>query len=138
MRFVVKGTVRGKQRPRVTMAGGHARAYTPAKTKAYEDAIRAAYIDAGGTKLEGPVSVHVDVFRALPKSKPKSLVSEPDMFKPDGDNVLKCVLDALSGTAFHDDSQVVILSVIKRPRTRCEERIEVSVRPVSQRTVRSR
>ena len=36
--------------------------------------------------------------------------------KPDADNVAKLVLDAINGTAFVDDSQVVSLSVAKRSR----------------------
>lgn len=33
--------------------------------------------------------------------------------KPDMDNVVKIVLDALNGFAWHDDAQVVDLSVMK-------------------------
>jgi Holliday junction resolvase RusA-like endonuclease len=34
--------------------------------------------------------------------------------KPDADNVAKIVLDALNGSAFCDDAQVVHLQVLKR------------------------
>lgn len=33
--------------------------------------------------------------------------------KPDIDNITKCVLDALNGIAYHDDSQIVRLTVEK-------------------------
>lgn len=135
MEFIVKGKVQGKARPRVTMRNGKAHAFTPDKTKEYEADILAAFLAAGGKKVKGPVCVHVETFRALPKSRPKKVVSEPDTFKPDGDNVLKCVLDALNGYAFDDDSQAVMLSVIKWPRTRCDEHIRVHVCPIKQRTV---
>lgn len=132
MEFTVHGKVHGKARPRVTFRGGKARAYTPKITGDYEAHIRAAYLAAGGGKLKGPVMVAVETFRALPKSKPKKIESEADTFKPDGDNVLKIVLDALNGVAYDDDSQVVMLSIIKWPRTRCEEHMRVHVSRVSQ------
>lgn len=132
MEFIVEGKVQGKARPRVTMRGGHARAYTPQKTKDYEGMIRYAYLAAGGKMLDGPVMVAVETFRSLPKSRPKKIESEPDVYKPDGDNVLKAVLDALNGVAYEDDSQVVMLSIIKWPRTRCDEHIRVHVEKVKQ------
>lgn len=45
---------------------------------------------------------------------------EPDVVRPDADNVAKLVLDALNGAAWEDDTQVVSLSVVKRDRTRRE------------------
>ncbi len=33
--------------------------------------------------------------------------------KPDGDNILKVVLDALNGLAYDDDKQVVKMGIIK-------------------------
>lgn len=53
--------------------------------------------------------------------------SEPDIFKPDVDNIAKNVLDALNGVAFTDDRFVVSLLIEKRPRTRCEEHIYIEV-----------
>lgn len=124
VRFVVQGPVMGKPRPRVNRNG---RVWTPAKFKNYEKAIAKAYVDAGGEKLEGPVSVKVRTFRAMPKSRPKRLETEEDAFKPDADNILKIVLDALNGVAFHDDSQVVRVLCAKMPRERREEYLEVEV-----------
>ena len=34
--------------------------------------------------------------------------------KPDADNIAKIILDALNGTAYHDDAQIVQLSVRKQ------------------------
>lgn len=69
----------------------------------------------------------MDVCRALPKSRPKKVESEPDTIKPDCDNVGKIVLDALNGVAYDDDGQVTCLLVVKHDRTRTDERIEVSI-----------
>lgn len=67
--------------------------------------------------LAGPVGVSIDA--AWPrlqsetwKTKPMPSVWRPK--KPDCDNVAKAVLDALTGVAWLDDSQVVKLTVGKR------------------------
>ena len=83
----------GKQRPR--HARGRGKPYTPSKTKRAEDEIRRRFKEASGGRWRlfgGPVSVCI------------------------ADNVAKLVLDAINGTAFVDDSQVVSLSVAKRSR----------------------
>ncbi|MEG1247059.1 RusA family crossover junction endodeoxyribonuclease, partial [Gordonibacter sp.] len=69
-------------------------------------------------KHEGPVSVTIDVFRALPNSRPKRVAYEPDTVSPDADNIAKAVLDGLNGIAYEDDRQVVELHVRKHNRMR--------------------
>lgn len=128
-RFRVDGKVVGKARPRVTLRGGFARAYTPKKTKEAEERIRAAFLEAGGMKHKGAVVVYIEVYRTLPKSTPKKIVSADDIVKPDVDNIAKVVLDALDGLAYDDDSQVVGLNVRKHPRTHESERMYVTILP---------
>ena len=67
--------------------------------------------------FEGAVSVKVDIYRRMPKNRPKKVLRERDTYKLDADNVAKAVLDAMNGLAFVDDSQVVSLSVTKHDRT---------------------
>lgn len=125
--FDVWGKVRGKGRPRFTR-GGHA--YTPKGTRDYEMAIREAYENAPGRPPEpfsGPIAVCINTYRQLPKSTPKSVLSEPDTHKPDIDNVAKIVLDALNGVAWEDDAQVVSLTVSKLNRTRLPEMLSVRI-----------
>lgn len=122
--FKVDGKVVGSARPRVTRHG----TYIPKATREYRKLIAAAYTaKAKGRKATGPVTVYIDVFRELPKSRPKKVTGEPDTFKPDVDNIAKNVLDALNGIAWEDDSQVVCMRIKKHPRTRRSEFIEVSV-----------
>ena len=64
-----------------------------------------------------PVVVQVSYTRPLAKSNPKYWAGRSDLGKPDGDNVMKLVLDALNGLAFADDSQVIKLQVEKFPRS---------------------
>lgn len=121
--FEVRGRVVGSARPRVTRRG----TYIPQKTRDYRNRIKGAFMEAGGMRRSGPVSVRVCVYRELPKSRPKRVESEPDTFKPDVDNIAKNVLDALNGIAWDDDSQVVELIVRKYPRSREPERIVVEI-----------
>lgn len=115
--------VSASSRPRVTRNGVY---FTP-RTKALRSKIRTAWERSGNGVTEGPVSVTIRVFRSIPKSRPKKMQSEPDIFKPDVDNIAKNVLDALNGVAFTDDRFVVSLLIEKRPRTRCEEHIYIEV-----------
>lgn len=64
------------------------------------------------------VFVYVTLYSPLPKGKPKRIESEPFTVKPDGDNCLKGICDALNGVAWDDDAQVTIKQVIKARRTR--------------------
>src|SRR5687768_2245561 len=71
--FTVPGIPVGKGRPRFTTKGGFARAYTPAKTRSYEDAIRTeAFAAMGGRDpLDEAVTVTVTAYRPIPKSMRK-------------------------------------------------------------------
>lgn len=124
MQFTYYGKVRGQGRPRFTRNG---RAYEAKADRDNKAAIRAAYVEAGGGMHEGAVRVAIRTFRTLPKNTPKRVESAPDTITPDLDNIAKAVLDALSGVAFADDSYVVELLVEKTPRTRTEERMEITV-----------
>lgn len=128
MIFRVYGKVQGKARPRATTVNGHVGVYTPKATKKYEQSIAWAYQLAGGKLLDGEIGIHVRVFRKLPKSTPKRITEAPDVCKPDADNVLKVVLDALNGVAYHDDKAVTRMAIDKMPRTRIdEEYLEIEI-----------
>lgn len=113
MEFIVEGEPQGKARPRFSRRSGTV--YTPAKTAKYEKEIRDSFFVAGGKMIpDGSyVTVAVDAYFKIPKSyaKGKRLackynINRPDK-KPDIDNVLKVVLDALNRVAYEDDKQVI-------------------------------
>lgn len=112
--FVVPGEPQGKGRARIGKVGNFARMYTPAKTVAYEGLIALAAQDVmqGRELIDGPVLIELRIFHALPQSKSKKWKAlalagkEPCTKKPDADNVLKAVCDALNGVVFKDDVQV--------------------------------
>ena len=113
MEFIVEGDPQGKARPRFSRKSGTV--YTPAKTAKYEKEIRQSFLAVGGKLIPngGYVTVAVDAYFKIPKSysKEKRLscahnINRPDK-KPDMDNILKVVMDALNKVAYEDDKQVV-------------------------------
>lgn len=118
----IHGDLHGKGRPR--FANGHA--YTPETTRRYEGKIQAAWVLAHGKRIDGPVAVHITAYQTLPKRASKALREAVaagkawPLRKPDVDNVIKIVLDALNGYAYNDDTQVVRLYADKM-YTICEE-----------------
>jgi len=114
------GLVRGKGRPRVTIRGAHAHAYTDAKTASYEGALRMAgnLAMAGSPLLQGPLGVVMLAIMPIPASWSKKKKSDAaaafirPTSKPDCDNILKCC-DALNGVVWGDDAQIVSASIKK-------------------------
>lgn len=106
----------GKGRPRF----GNGRTYTPPATVAYEYALKTeAAITMKKVRLkpfEGPVEVSVVAKFGIPKSWSKSRRAEAfhHIGRPDCDNVLKVVLDALNGVVWLDDAQVCDAIIAKR------------------------
>lgn len=132
--FIVYGKPRGKARPRMNRRTGSV--YTPKATAEYEREIREAYLDAGGGVYDCvPVAIVLDCYftpaTALSKRQKALLRGKWYMHKPDGDNVLKCVLDALNGVAYKDDAYVVHTSTYKQYAHDDIARIEVSIREVT-------
>ena len=122
MRFIVEGRVQGKARARTfyNKRMGKMQSITPEQTKSYEDLIRWSYKAAGGQYLGDKVlSVDIMAYYPIPKSfsKKKREEAKADRVypttKPDCDNIIKVVLDALNGVAYYDDKQVVCVSCNK-------------------------
>lgn len=104
----------GKQRPKFTKRGV---TYTPRETSEREREIASAYRQKYGDfkfPPHTPLCVKITAVMPIPKSTPKHKI--PEMLsgsirpavKPDWDNIGKLVCDALNGTAYDDDKQIVI------------------------------
>jgi len=109
--FSVPGDPVPQPRPRVSTAGGFARAYVPKghAIHAYRQAVAVAARSAGARVHEDPVSVVIDFVFSRPKShmrKSGLAAKAPRLPRPDIDNLEKAVLDALNGVAWKDDTQV--------------------------------
>lgn len=132
--FTVPGEPRGKGRPRFSK-NGHA--YTDSETKAYENKIIAYYRKAhGAARTADTAFVTVDVIAYLPIPKGATKTQAAGMAekkilpsrKPDVDNILKVVLDALNGVAYKDDARVHKTSCVKYYSA--EPRLEVTIKAV--------
>lgn len=129
--FEVPGKITGKGRPRVNTST--AIAYTPAKTKEYEDIIKQYFIIKYRAikPLEGRLSVTIKAYFTIPKNTSK--LDKEEMLnnkigptkKPDIDNIAKIVLDALNKLAFKDDNQITKLNVEKMYSE--EEKISIKI-----------
>lgn len=131
IRLIIPGEPVAKARPRITKWG----AYTPEKTKNYETLVRELYIiQHGQTLLDGELSVDIKAYFTIPKStskKKKELMISKDIRpikKPDIDNVMKSVTDALNEIAYKDDSQIVSATVSKYYSE--EPRVEVEINKI--------
>ena len=105
--------VKGKARPRVTKQG----AYTPPETENAELIIFSAYTRECITKYgnlmvapsDTPVHVLIRAYGVMPDSSAKSKGdAEPFVQKPDTDNIIKLVLDALNPKVKHVGKKTVI------------------------------
>ncbi len=104
-----------KGRPRFSKYG----AYTPAKTRNYEKQLETYYAKTCSEYFEGPIRINVEFRMPIPKSTTKKLREKmlsgevKHTKKPDTDNLLKAVTDALNGLAFKDDSQITRIVATK-------------------------
>jgi Holliday junction resolvase RusA-like endonuclease len=105
-----------KARPRFNTRTGNA--YTPTKTHKYEFAIRERWQHKYGLvkPWRGPVSIEVRFLMPRPQAivwKTKPMPRSPHAKRPDLDNLLKAVTDALNGVAYVDDAQVFKITATK-------------------------
>ena len=122
LEFTVDGQPVPKGRPRLSTRSGFARAYTPAKTVAYERKVASAAKEAmAGREPTGlPVAVSIRLGFQVPASwtkarKAQALEGRTYPGRIDVDNVAKAVLDGmLAGGVMVDDALVVDLRVSKR------------------------
>jgi Holliday junction resolvase RusA-like endonuclease len=128
--FSVPGEPVPQPRPRVSTAGGFARAYVPGKhpVHAYREAIAAAARGAGLTTTGEVLNVVIDAVFERPKSHMRKSGVRPDaprLPRPDVDNIAKAVLDALQDV-MGDDSLVGRLVVEKSYGTEARTTVRVS------------
>jgi len=129
--LVIEGRPVGKGRPR----HGRGRTWTPERTVLAEREVRAAWQAAGSPRIEGPIVVDL----ALVVTRPRGhftvrgdLSAEgrrhplPHRQKPDIDNALKLVCDALNDCAWRDDVQIVDARVTRRWGEWSHSRLTVS------------
>jgi Holliday junction resolvase RusA-like endonuclease len=111
----VAGKSEGKQRPRFNPFTK--RVYTPPANTISENDVRSVWREVGSPRIEGkpPIGIEITITVMRPQShfkKSGDLSAEgqrmilPSNKKPDVDNAIKLVMDALNTRAYKDDVQV--------------------------------
>ena len=140
--FTVPGPPQGKARPRTVRRGRRSTTYTPEKTVEYENAVRKAYRDIYGNgntiPAKTPTSITIRAYYPIPKvskaKRARMLSGEiKPTVKPDADNVIKIICDALNpkeefNGAWRDDAQAT--DVVFKKRYDETPRVEVTIKGV--------
>lgn len=105
-----------KARPRVTVIGGHAHAYTPKNTRDAESMIKAMIrtqvMKCGQFPPGTPIRLEATFYLERPKSIPKKVLLP--IKKPDVDNYFKLLMDSLEKFVYPADSQITCAYIRKR------------------------
>lgn len=116
--LTIDGVPVAKGRPRFSRYG----AYTPKKTQEYEEYVKMCWVAKYGGVQPSEQSLEVDIVFYLPIPKSVNKKQRAEMLdgrikhtkKPDIDNLIKSVLDALNGIAYSDDSKIIKVTAVKR------------------------
>lgn len=106
--------------------------YDPKKSRDYKDYVKLAATEHAPLQLlDGPLALEVRIYRPTPKSFSKKKLEAAERgairptTKPDTDNYLKGVKDALKNVIWKDDSQVVSVHASKWYSSR--PRVEITI-----------
>lgn len=134
MRFTIPGEVVPQGRPRFARTRSGIRTYDPAKSRNYKTFVQWSTHELWPAEpLDGPLSVRIVEYRAIPASWSKKRREEAlsgiirPTGRPDMDNVVKTILDSLNGRMWRDDSQVVSLHAEKRYAETPRAEVEIEV-----------
>jgi Holliday junction resolvase RusA-like endonuclease len=135
IQFTVYGNPVAQGRPRFSTQGGFTKAFDPAKSKDFKKYVKlVASEHRPDHLLDGPLKMEVKIYKSTLKSfsKKKTQQAESGIIrpttKPDVDNYVKGVKDALNSVIWKDDSQVVDLVVSKWYSE--QPRVEVTIIPL--------
>lgn len=131
IKFTIIGEPVAQGRPRFSTQGGFARAYDPKKSSDFKQYVKMVAAGIAPSEiLTGELNLIVDVYRSIPKSFSKKKIEMAlngtlrPTSKPDVDNYVKGIKDALNKVIWKDDSQIVSLTVRKwysdKPRIEIE------------------
>jgi len=131
--LLIPGEPVAKGRPKLGTVNGHAMAFTPAKTRRYEDIVRQLAVQAWRRPLLAgePIFLTVIFCRGIPASWSKRdkqsamLGTKLPIGRPDLDNCVKAITDGLNGVVYADDAAIVSITASKRYST--DPRVEVTL-----------
>lgn len=121
---VVMGEPVPQGRPKFSQVCGHVTARDPQKSRDYKAMVRSEAqriyeADKAFRPIEGPCKLSLFVGRSVPKSWSKKKQAEAikgnvlPTSKPDLDNYVKGILDAINTVIVKDDSRVVRIEAVK-------------------------
>ncbi len=114
--FSIPGIPKGQARPRFARMGKFVRTYDPTDSVDWKSKVAVFARQAGVQPMSGLVSIVVTAYLPRPKRLMRKRDPEGCVWagcKPDADNLLKGVQDALTGIAYADDSAIVSAKVEK-------------------------
>jgi len=97
-------------RARTVTKGSHVMTYTPAKARTEIERIRYWWLANGPGLVKGPIMVYMTFLL----TKPKTVQRYWPSVRPDLDNYIKLLLDALNGLAWQDDGAICNISASKQ------------------------
>jgi Holliday junction resolvase RusA-like endonuclease len=120
--FIIPGSAVGKGRPKAARRGNFITMYTPEKTASYENLVKIKAQEAmnGMSPIPGPCRLELLIEVVVPKAfsqKKRESALAGDIYpttKPDIDNVLKGISDAMNGIVFDDDKQITDCTIRRR------------------------
>ncbi|MFS1511864.1 RusA family crossover junction endodeoxyribonuclease [Chengkuizengella sp. SCS-71B] len=120
IKFVVNEEPVAQARPRVTTKNGKPRLYDPDKSKYFKQLVAMkAKQYAPETLLDCPLLLRITFYRSIPKNftiAKRKQIEDGELrpiTKPDIDNYVKAIKDALNKVIWTDDSKVVELHASK-------------------------
>lgn len=118
--FEIPGIIQPQERPKFSTYGGRARAVDPIKSRDFKHFIKMVSAEhAPAALIETEIHLSVDIYRPIPKSLSKKKRAEAiagilrPTKKPDLDNLVKGIKDGMSKVIWHDDAQIVEMTVRK-------------------------
>lgn len=122
--FIIDGKPQGKARARTFYNPklGRVQSMTPENTVLYENFVKQCFMNqVTGERWfnKEPLKMTIEAYFLIPASTTKrdreriALGQLWPTKKPDADNIAKVICDALNGVAYGDDTQIIILEVLK-------------------------
>jgi Holliday junction resolvase RusA-like endonuclease len=83
----------------------------------------------GHEVISGPAHLRVEIYQHTPRSwtEKKRGATKWITGRPDADNVLKLVADAMNGIAYRDDAQIACATIVRGYDDATPERVRVTV-----------
>lgn len=122
--FVIDGKPQGKARARTFYNPklGRVQSMTPENTVLYENFVKQCFMNQVKSERwfnKEPLKMTIEAYFPIPASTTKrdrGRIADGYLWptkKPDADNIAKVICDALNGVAYGDDTQIIILEVLK-------------------------